>query len=96
MNVHVCALSFYTYTHTHNFSMFKNFVKYIKSLPVLENATSTWTNVNDIEYTLGTDTLYQNSATGCSEYNNCSENTYTLAKMSNKKARMITIQETMH
>ena len=63
-------------------------------LPVLENATSGWTNVNDLEYTLGTDTLYKNKYTGCSSYSSCSTNTYTLAKRSNKKARMITIQET--
>ena len=28
----------HTHTQTHNYSMFKNAVKYIKSLPVLENA----------------------------------------------------------
>ncbi len=63
-------------------------------LPVLESATASWSNVNDIEYTLGTDILYSNKYTGCSSYSSCSTNTYTLAKRSNKKARMITIQET--
>lgn len=34
----LCLEFLHIHTHTHNFSMFKNFVKYIKSLPVLENA----------------------------------------------------------
>ena len=63
------------------------------ALSRLESATSGWSNVNDLNYTLGTDTLYQNKYTGCSDYNSCSTNTYTLAKRT-AKARMITIQET--
>ena len=67
-------------------------------LPILENETSGWSNVNDITYTAGTDTLYQNAYTGCiasstGDKLSCTRNTYTLGKRT-AKARMITGQET--
>jgi len=61
-------------------------------LPALENATSNWTNVLDQTYTLGTTVFKNNAYTGCSTYNSCSTNTYTLGQRTGK-ARMLTIQE---
>ena len=73
-------------------------------LPKLEEATSTWTNVNEQEYTAGYTNFYENAYTGCtystSNYKiTCSVNTYnsdsanlTLAKRK-VRARMITAQE---
>ena len=61
-------------------------------LPALENATSNWTNVLDQTYTLGTTTFKDNAFTGCSTYNSCTTNTYTLGQRTGK-ARMLTIQE---
>ena len=65
-------------------------------LPVLEEATSTWTNVNDMTYQMGvTDFGTGNSYTGCyspASLSNCVQNSYTLPART-AKARMITIQE---
>ena len=65
----------------------------ITILPALENATRGWSNVNNQTYTLGTTNLSGKGAyTGCSKYNSCTTNTYTLASRT-AKARMITMQE---
>ena len=61
-------------------------------LPALESATAGWTNVNDQTYTMGTTTFQTNAYTGCSAYNTCDANTYTLASRT-AKSRMITVQE---
>ena len=61
-------------------------------LPLLENATSNWTNVLDQIYTLGTTTFKDNPYTGCTSYNVCTTNLYTLNQRM-AKARMITLQE---
>ena len=61
-------------------------------LPVLENATAGWTNVNDQTYTMGTTNFNNTNAyTGCTE-SGCTTNTYTLGQRTGK-ARMITMQE---
>ena len=73
-------------------------------LPALEQATSTWTNVNILEYTPGTTTLYQNTYTGCTYSGGsdisgyiptCGVNTYTSSLLGTRKARarMITLLE---
>ncbi len=72
-------------------------------LPALEQATSTWVNVNVLEYTPGVTTLYENANTGCawnisetSDYKiRCEANTYTNSVLGKRKARarMITVQE---
>ncbi len=72
-------------------------------LPALEQATSTWVNVNVIEYEPGVTTLYENSNTGCtytastdSDYKiRCETNTYTSTVLGTRKARarMITALE---
>ncbi len=72
-------------------------------LPQLEAATSTWVNVNVLEYTPGVTTLYENANTGCtwtesttSNYKiKCETNTYTSSVLGIRKARarMITAQE---
>ncbi len=72
-------------------------------LPALEQATSTWTNVNIIEYEPGITNLYENANTGCtytanetSDYKiRCETNTYTSLVLGERKARarMITAQE---
>ncbi len=72
-------------------------------LPALEQATSTWTNVNVLEYTPGQTTLYENAYTGCtytasttSDYKiRCDKNTYTSSVLGTRKARarMITALE---
>ena len=62
-------------------------------LPVLENATSGWTNVNNQTYTMGTTTFKTNSYTGCTQ-SGCTTNIYTLGKRTGK-ARMITVQEAL-
>jgi len=62
-------------------------------LPVLESKTSGWSNVNTINYTMGTTTFKTSAYTGCSSYNECVTNTYTLSERT-AKARMITVQET--
>ncbi len=72
-------------------------------LPVLEQATSTWVNVNVLEYTPGQTTLYENAYIGCT-YNGgtsgdykikCETNTYTNSVLGTRKARarMITALE---
>ena len=62
-------------------------------LEALENATAGWTNVNTLAYTMGTTSLGgQGAYTGCSSYNTCTTNTYSLSVRS-AKARMITTQE---
>ncbi len=66
-------------------------------LPVLEDATKTWSNVNNQTYTMGTTNFNDTNAyTGCSassgEAFTCNVNTYTLAQRT-AKARMITLQE---
>ncbi len=72
-------------------------------LPQLEAATSTWVNVNVLEYTPGVTTLYENAYTGCtytesttSDYKvRCETNTYTSTVLGTRKARarMITALE---
>ncbi len=72
-------------------------------LPVLEQATSTWVNVNVLEYEPGVTTLYENANTGCtwtesttSNYKiRCETNTYTNSVLGVRKARarMITALE---
>ncbi|MBO5414973.1 MAG: hypothetical protein J6A17_05045 [Bacilli bacterium] len=63
-------------------------------LTELENITSSWTNVNLINYTMGTTVFYNNKYTGCSVYNSCTSNTYTMTSRS-ARARMITLQEAL-
>ena len=61
-------------------------------LPVLESATSGWTNVNNQTYTMGTTNFNNTNAyTGCTE-SGCTTNKYTLGQRTGK-ARMITMQE---
>ena len=68
-------------------------------LPQLEAATSTWVNVNVIEYEPGVTTLYENSYTGCTKTEDykikCEKNTYISTVLGKRKARarMITAQE---
>ncbi len=68
-------------------------------LPVLEKATSTWVNVNVLEYEPGVTTLYENANTGCSTTEDykirCEKNTYTSSVLGTRKARarMITALE---
>ncbi len=69
----------------------------ITILPVLEDATSTWSNVLDQTYTLGSTVFKDNAFTDCSYDNtnklfNCTANKYTLPERT-AKARMITAQE---
>ena len=72
-------------------------------LPKLEEATSTWTNVNFQEYTAGYTNFFENAFTGCDQTGDykitCNVNTYnsdsnnlTLSKRK-VRARMITAQE---
>ncbi len=72
-------------------------------LPQLEAATSTWVNVNVLEYEPGVTNLYENAYTGCtytasttSDYKiRCETNTYTNSVLGTRKARarMITVLE---
>ncbi len=72
-------------------------------LPQLEAATSTWVNVNVLNYEPGVTTLYENANTGCtytasttSDYKiRCEKNTYTSSVLGKRKARarMITALE---
>ena len=72
-------------------------------LPALEQATSTWVNVNVLEYEPGVTTLYENANTGCTfnsgtsgDYKiRCETNTYTSSVLGVRKARarMITALE---
>ena len=61
-------------------------------LPVLEEKTNGWKNVNEQTYTMGTTVFKTNSFTGCSAYNTCDANTYTLDERT-ANARMISVQE---
>jgi len=64
-------------------------------LPALETATSTWTNVLDQTYTMGTTIFKDNAYTGCTSTTStisCTKNLYTLGQRT-AKARMITGQE---
>lgn len=61
-------------------------------LPVLEEATSSWTNVETQKYVMGETTFKNNAFTGCSDFDSCNTNVYTLASRT-AKARMITVQE---
>lgn len=59
-------------------------------LDYLDAKTNGWDNVLDITYTLnGTNS---SNFTGCTNYNTCTENIYTLSTK-NSKSRLITIQE---
>ncbi len=68
-------------------------------LPQLEAATSTWVNVNVLNYEPGVTTLYENANTGCTyteDYKiKCETNTYTSSVLGTRKARarIITAQE---
>ncbi len=72
-------------------------------LPMLEAATSMWTNVNILDYAPGETNLYENKFTGCtrtesvdSDYTiRCELNTYDSTTLGPRKARarMITAQE---
>ena len=62
------------------------------ALVTLERATSGWTNVNNQTYVMGTTVFKTNAYTGCSAYNACTTNTYTLPSRT-AKARMIVVQE---
>lgn len=64
-----------------------------EALQKLESATSSWTNVNNQEYTLGT-TSFGNLGyyTGCPATISCQTNTYTLGNRT-ARARLITVQE---
>ncbi len=68
-------------------------------LSQLEAATSTWVNVNVLEYEPGVTTLYENTNTGCvstEDYKiKCETNAYTNSVLGARKARarMITAQE---
>ena len=68
----------------------------ITILPLLETTTSTWVNVNEQNYTMGTTKIYDNIYTGCYETTDyklvCNTNSYTLTSRI-VKARMITAQE---
>jgi len=61
-------------------------------LPAVERLGWGWSNVNNLTYTAGTTTLYNNSYTGCSSYSSCTTNKYTMASRT-AKARLITLQE---
>lgn len=58
-------------------------------LEALENATNSWTHVNTQTYTMGTTNF---NYTGCSRYDSCTKNTYTLSSRT-AKAKMITLQQ---
>lgn len=61
-------------------------------LMALERVTNSWSNVNDQTYTVGTTIFKSNAFSGCSSYNLCTKNVYTLPSRI-VKARMITAQE---
>ena len=60
-------------------------------LTALESATAGWSNVEDQTYSIGDDTTTLGYS-GCSAYNNCKSNTYTLDSRT-VKSRMITVLE---
>lgn len=57
----------------------------------LQDATTSWTNVNQQTFTLGTTTFLTNKYTGCTS-TGCSTNKYTMTSRT-IRARMITMQE---
>lgn len=59
-------------------------------LNYLDAKTKNWTNVLDIAYTLNGDN--ESNYTGCSSYNICTDNIYTMSTK-NSKARLVTLQE---
>ena len=69
-------------------------------LPMLEQTTSTWTNVDILTYTPGETTLYENPYTGCTYsyganatyLTSCGINKYTMT-LRKARARMITVLE---
>lgn len=62
-------------------------------LPVLEETTKNWVNVNDQTYAMGTTKFVNNAYTGCDDGTyKCMSNAYTLSERT-VKARMITVQE---
>ena len=56
------------------------------------NQTITWKNVNTQTYTLGTTVFKTNAYTGCSAYNSCTINKYTMDQKT-ARSRFITVQE---
>lgn len=64
----------------------------LTALESLEPVTSSWSNVNNISYTMGTTTFGNNSFTGCGGPSSCLINTY-ITEQKSAKARMITVQE---
>ena len=62
------------------------------ALRILKYMTQGWINVNDQTYTMGTTVFKTNAYTGCTAYNSCNTNTYTLDSQT-VKARIITMQE---
>lgn len=66
----------------------------ITAITKLEEATKTWSNVNDMTYQMGTTNFNgTNAFTGCSD-TACTANSYTLTERV-AKARMVTLQETI-
>lgn len=64
----------------------------ITALKKLEDATRSWINVDNQDYTMGQTVFKKNFYTGCSDYNICAQNTYILGSRV-AKSRMITVQE---
>lgn len=64
----------------------------LTALPRLESKTAGWSNVNTINYSMGTTVFKTNAYTGCDDNGNCTANKYTLGARS-AKARMVTVQE---
>ena len=63
----------------------------LTALNSLENKTSTWKNVNNQTYTMGTTVFKTNAYTGCTS-KDCTVSAYALSERT-AKARMITVQE---
>ncbi len=81
-----------TETVWHNNNNYDNNDGPLTALNSLDANTYRWSNVNNITYTMGTTVFADNAYTGCSTYDSCTQNTYTLSERTGK-ARMITIQE---
>jgi len=64
----------------------------ITALSNLEDTVNSWVNVNDLTYALGAAIFKDNQYTGCSSYNLCTTNAYTLGQRT-AKARLISVQE---
>lgn len=66
----------------------------ITILDKLETVTKDWNNVIEQSYIMGTTSFGHatNAFSGCTDYNRCNQNKYTLEK-TKVKARMITLQE---